>query len=167
MWNAYTGPTKPQYALKNILQYVKKQKQTNKTNDFWLVVSESAAFVGAKVHRRSRTRERKRETTWITSSPLLKETEDYILYTSCWPERWEISTSLEAKLAAPAVEVFPPIGFLFTAIPWPFTPRKNKKLMFKCVKKKKQYFILQNNHVPWILSILSRAKQQDSPHVAF
>ncbi len=144
MWNAYTGPTKPQYALKNILQYVKKQKQTNKTNDFWLVVSESAAFVGAKVHRRSRTREGKRETTWITSSPLLKETEDYILYTSCWPERWEISTSLEAKLAAPAVEVFPPIGFLFTAIPWPFTPRKKNNL-FKCVKKKTVFDITEQS----------------------
>lgn len=84
-WNAYPGSTKPQSALKNILQCVKKQ---NKRKDIWLVFSESAAFVGPKVHR-SRTRERKRKTTWITSRPLLKEREkaanNTVLF-ACCPE---------------------------------------------------------------------------------
>lgn len=131
-WNAYPGSTKPQSALKNILQCVKKQ---NKRKDIWLVFSESAAFVGPKVHR-SRTRERKRKTTWIPGRPLLKERKQlttlYSLHAALKVVSvcvcWEIcSTSLEAMPAAPAAVGFPPIGLLFIAIPWPFSPREKEK----------------------------------------
>jgi len=84
---------------------------------------ESAAFVGPKVHS-SRTRERKRKTTWINGRPLLKERESSLQHYSLHAALKVVnvcveicSTSLEAMPAAPAAVGFPPIGLLFIAIP--------------------------------------------------